>query len=76
MGGDKETKEDTTKSLKSQPGLQTMDSIVVREFESADKSEVHRIFSEGVMEMISDTAFRGLIHHPESVLLYTSLTSR
>lgn len=68
---DKGAKQGAKRSLKSQTGLQ---AIVVREFEPADKAEVQRIFSEGLMEMISDTAFRGLIHHPESILLYTSLT--
>ncbi|XP_040892657.1 N-acetylaspartate synthetase-like [Toxotes jaculatrix] len=52
-------------------GLQT---IVVREFEPEDKIEVQRIFYEGLMEMVPDTAFRGLKHHPESLLLYTAVT--
>lgn len=59
------------KGLKAQNGLQT---VVVREFESADKEEIQRIFSEGLMEMVADTAFRGLRHHPESLLLYTAMT--
>ncbi|XP_034716645.1 N-acetylaspartate synthetase-like [Etheostoma cragini] len=52
-------------------GLQT---VVVREFEAADKPEIQRIFSEGLMEMVADTAFRGLRHHPESLLLYGAVT--
>ncbi|XP_044201674.1 N-acetylaspartate synthetase-like [Thunnus albacares] len=58
--------------LKAQNGFQT---IVVREFEPADKLQVQRIFSEGLMEMIPDTAFRGLRHHPESLLLYSAMTA-
>ncbi|KAM9363592.1 N-acetylaspartate synthetase-like [Symphorus nematophorus] len=59
------------KGLKAQKGLHT---IVVREFEPTDKPEVQRIFYEGVMEMVPDTAFRGLRHHPESLLLYAAMT--
>lgn len=50
--------------------------LVVREFEPADKPRVHQIFSEGMMEMIPDVAFRGLIHHPESLLLYSAMTGK
>ncbi|XP_062292855.1 N-acetylaspartate synthetase-like [Scomber scombrus] len=56
---------------KAQNGFQT---IVVREFEPADKLQVQQIFSEGLMEMIPDTALRGLRHHPESLLLYSIMT--
>lgn len=58
---------------KAQNGFQT---IVVREFEPADKLQVQQIFSEGLMEMIPDTALRGLRHHPESVLLYSIMTGK
>ena len=51
-----------------------LQSIVVREFKPADEEEVKRIFYEGLMEMIPDTAFRGLRHHPESLLLYAAMT--
>ncbi|XP_054459798.1 LOW QUALITY PROTEIN: N-acetylaspartate synthetase-like [Anoplopoma fimbria] len=61
------------KKIKGHNGLQT---IVVREFELADKLEVQQIFYEGLMEMVADTAFRGLRHHPESLLLYTAMTSK
>lgn len=50
------------------------DTVLVREFEPADEAEVLRIFHEGLMEMIPDTAFRGLRHHPESLLLYAAIT--
>lgn len=49
-------------------------SLVVREYEPADKQQVHLKFKEALMEMIPDTAFRGLRHHPESILLYASVT--
>ncbi|KAG7214485.1 hypothetical protein INR49_022997 [Caranx melampygus] len=53
-------------------GLQT---LVVREFMSVDEADVQRIFYEGMMEMVPDTAFRGLRHHPESLFLYTAMTA-
>lgn len=49
-------------------------SLIVREYEPADKQQVLNNFNEGLMEMIPDTAFRGLRHHPESVLLYAAVT--
>ncbi|XP_037619422.1 N-acetylaspartate synthetase-like [Sebastes umbrosus] len=49
-------------------------TLVVRQFELADKPEIEQIFYEGTMEMVADTAFRGLTHHPESLLLYTAMT--
>ncbi|XP_068590775.1 N-acetylaspartate synthetase-like [Cebidichthys violaceus] len=64
--------QNNVKGQKAQNGLQT---IVVREFELADKLEVKRIFHDGLMEMVADTAFRGLRHHPESLLLYTAMTA-
>ncbi|RVE70981.1 hypothetical protein OJAV_G00069910 [Oryzias javanicus] len=51
------------------------ESILVREFTADDRPDVLEIFSEGLMEMVADTAFRGLRHHPESVLLYTAATA-
>lgn len=48
--------------------------IVVREVMPVDEADVQRIFYEGMMEMVPDTAFRGLRHHPESLLLYTAMT--
>lgn len=60
------------KGLKDQNGQ----SLVVREFQLKDKPEVQRIFYEGLMEMVPDTAFRGLRHHPEILLLYTAITGK
>ncbi|XP_068445531.1 N-acetylaspartate synthetase-like [Clinocottus analis] len=59
------------KRPKTQNRLQT---IVVREFQQADNLKVQQIFYDGMMEMVADTAFRGLKHHPESLLLYTAMT--
>ncbi|XP_054635977.1 N-acetylaspartate synthetase-like [Dunckerocampus dactyliophorus] len=50
-----------------------LSSVGVREFEPEDQVHVQRIFYEGLMEMISDTAFRGLRCHPESLLLYSAM---
>ncbi|XP_041839325.1 N-acetylaspartate synthetase-like [Melanotaenia boesemani] len=66
----KALKQDVNKGAKDKNGQ----TILVREFEPFDKPEVQRIFSEGLMEMIPDTAFRGLRHHPESLLLYAAMT--
>ncbi|KAJ0050496.1 hypothetical protein NL108_003728, partial [Boleophthalmus pectinirostris] len=48
--------------------------VVVREYQCRDEQEVQSIFSEGMEEMVTDTAFRGLRHHPESLLLYLTIT--
>ncbi|KAL1023629.1 hypothetical protein UPYG_G00043740 [Umbra pygmaea] len=48
--------------------------VIVRKFESGDYSNVERIFYDGLMEMIPDTAFRGLKHHPETLLVYCAIT--
>ncbi|XP_062410138.1 N-acetylaspartate synthetase-like isoform X2 [Sardina pilchardus] len=40
----------------------------------SDRKEVLRIFREGMTEMVTDTAFRGLLYHPESQLLYTAIS--
>lgn len=49
-------------------------SVFVREYEPADYAKVLSIFYDGLMEMIPDTAFRALKHHPESLLLYSAVT--
>uniref|UniRef100_A0A4W5JYK3 N-acetylaspartate synthetase n=1 Tax=Hucho hucho TaxID=62062 RepID=A0A4W5JYK3_9TELE len=38
------------------------DRVVVRKFESVDYPDVERIFYDGLMEMVPDTAFRGLLN--------------
>lgn len=50
-------------------------AALVRECELRDEPEVRRIFTEGMMGMIVDTAFRGLPHHPDRLLLYGALTA-
>lgn len=49
--------------------------LVVREFRFEDNAEVQRIFREGMLEMIPDTAWRALRSHPESLLLYLFMLS-
>ncbi|XP_057698415.1 N-acetylaspartate synthetase-like [Corythoichthys intestinalis] len=59
-----------------QNGRNTKSStLVIREFEPEDQVHVQRIFAEGMMEMIFDTAFRGLRRHPESILLYFTMAA-
>ncbi|KAL2079284.1 hypothetical protein ACEWY4_025028 [Coilia grayii] len=50
------------------------DTVFIREFERADHGEVRRIFCEGIMERIPNTAFRGLRHQPQTQFLYAMLT--
>ncbi|XP_072239844.1 N-acetylaspartate synthetase-like [Leuresthes tenuis] len=66
----KASKLNGNKGVKAQNGQ----SILVREFEPADEPEVQRIFYEGLMEMVPDTALKGLKFHPESFLLYAAMT--
>lgn len=72
----KAPKRDVQKHDKGQQGQNGHGTVVVREFEPADKTTVELIFYEGMMEMVPDTAFRGLRHHPESVLLYAAMTGK
>lgn len=75
MGHEAAQKEDR-KDKMSGPKAQSGHTVSVREYEAADYPEVQQIFYEGMMEMIPDTAFRGLRHHPESLLLYTAMTGK
>ncbi|XP_012687914.1 N-acetylaspartate synthetase [Clupea harengus] len=50
------------------------DAVFIREFERTDHSEVRRIFCEGIMERIPNTAFRGLRHQNQTQFLYAMLT--
>ena len=50
--------------------------MLVRECEPHDEPGLRRIFTEGMMEMTTDTAFRGLPHHPDRLLLYGALTGQ
>ncbi|XP_056156747.1 N-acetylaspartate synthetase [Lampris incognitus] len=50
------------------------DAVFIREFERADQAEVRRIFYEGIMERIPNTAFRGLRQQPNTQFIYALLT--
>ncbi|KAM9717408.1 LOW QUALITY PROTEIN: N-acetylaspartate synthetase [Menidia menidia] len=50
------------------------DEVLIREFARADREEVRRIFSEGILERVPNTAFRGLRERPRAQLLYALLT--
>ncbi|KAG9345823.1 hypothetical protein JZ751_008978, partial [Albula glossodonta] len=50
------------------------DTVFIREFERSDHVEVRRIFYEGIMERIPNTAFRGLKHQTQTQFLYAFLT--
>lgn len=67
----KASKRDTQKHTQD---LSRTGAVVVREYEPADNAQVLAIFQEGLLEMVPDTAFRALRHHPESVLLYAAVT--
>ncbi|XP_061566012.1 N-acetylaspartate synthetase [Cololabis saira] len=50
------------------------DAVFIREFERADQEEVRRIFYEGIMERIPNTAFRGIRRQHRIQFLYALLT--
>ncbi|XP_078287893.1 N-acetylaspartate synthetase isoform X3 [Rhinoraja longicauda] len=50
------------------------DAVFIREFEQSDRESVRRIFYDGIMERIPNTAFRGLKQQSWIILLYLSLT--
>lgn len=52
------------------------DGVFIREFERGDEEEVRRIFCEGIMERIPNTAFRGIKQQPRIQFLYALLTGR
>lgn len=52
------------------------DAVFIREFERGDHVEVRRIFYEGIMERIPNTAFRGLRQQPKTQFLYALLTCK
>lgn len=52
------------------------DAVFIREFERGDQEEVRRIFYEGIMERIPNTAFRGLRQQPRTQFLYALLTGK
>lgn len=50
------------------------DAVFIREFEREDREEVRRIFYEGIMERIPNSAFRGLRQQPQTQFMYAMLT--
>lgn len=52
------------------------DAVFIREFELGDQEEVRRIFYEGIMERIPNTAFRGIRQQPKTQFLYALLTGK
>uniref|UniRef100_UPI00398E3C25 N-acetylaspartate synthetase n=1 Tax=Pristiophorus japonicus TaxID=55135 RepID=UPI00398E3C25 len=50
------------------------DAVFIREFQLSDQQSVCRIFCEGILERIPNTAFRGLKQQPKILLLYSCLT--
>ncbi|XP_038831716.1 N-acetylaspartate synthetase-like [Salvelinus namaycush] len=50
------------------------DTVLIREFERTDHAEVRRIFYEGIMERIPNTAFRGILQQSQTQFVYALLT--
>lgn len=48
----------------------------IREFRAAEQEAARRIFHDGIMERIPNTAFRGLRQHPRTQLLYALLAGQ
>ncbi|XP_041133556.1 N-acetylaspartate synthetase-like isoform X2 [Polyodon spathula] len=51
------------------------DTVSIREFELTDHEDVRRIFYDGIMERIPNTAFRGLKQQTKTQIIYTFITS-
>ncbi|XP_062905652.1 N-acetylaspartate synthetase isoform X1 [Mobula hypostoma] len=51
-------------------------AVYIREFELSDRDNVRRIFFDGIMERIPNTAFRGLKQQPRILLFYLCLTEK
>lgn len=50
--------------------------LCIREFRAAEQEAARRIFYDGIMERIPNTAFRGLRQHPRTQLLYVLLAGQ
>ena len=50
--------------------------VYIREIRAAEQEAARRIFYDGIMERIPNTAFRGLRHHPRTQLLYALLAGQ
>ncbi|XP_041525093.1 N-acetylaspartate synthetase-like [Microtus oregoni] len=49
--------------------------VCIREFRAAEQEAARRIFYDGILERIPNTAFRGLRQHPRTQLLYALLAA-
>ncbi|KAL0189242.1 hypothetical protein M9458_016341, partial [Cirrhinus mrigala] len=58
----------------SSPKVEKRDQVFIREFERSDHEEVRRIFTEGIMERIPNSAFRGLKQQTRTQFIYAFLT--
>lgn len=54
--------------------VEKRDRVFIREFERSDHEEVRRIFTEGIMERIPNSAFRGLKQQTRTQFIYAFLT--
>lgn len=50
--------------------------VCIREFRAAEQEAARRIFYDGILERIPNTAFRGLRQHPRTQLLYALLAGQ
>lgn len=50
--------------------------VCIREFRTAEQEAARRIFYDGILERIPNTAFRGLRQHPRTQLLYALLVGQ
>ncbi|XP_043540836.1 N-acetylaspartate synthetase-like [Chiloscyllium plagiosum] len=51
-------------------------ALLIREFQPTDRPSVRRIFREGILERVPNTAFRGLKQQPGILLLYSCFTGK
>lgn len=54
--------------------VEKRNQVFIREFERSDHEEVRRIFNEGIMERIPNSAFRGLKQQTRTQIIYAFLT--
>lgn len=56
--------------------VEKRNQVFIREFERSDHEEVRRIFNEGIMERIPNSAFRGIKQQTQTQCVYALLTGR
>ncbi|KAG1944535.1 N-acetylaspartate synthetase [Pimephales promelas] len=54
--------------------VEKRNQVFIREFKRSDHEEVRRIFNEGIMERIPNSAFRGLKQQTRTQIIYAFLT--